>query len=437
MSFETLDAAAVARALALVATSPDDVADVYLEERLTAELPAADEMVGFRTRHESGLAARLVRGDRAWLASRDALSGHDLAEALRGVARTLPQTLPEPRSLAPSEPLPEAPFADLAAFPGRLERALRRRLVGFPMRVAVRWHQRTVQVVGLRTTSPAERESFADVEVRLPWGRCGALVARLDDAAAEQLTERLVVRFRAREAAPPAAGHPPIVLQPTAAAVALHECVAHALEADLLARTGNPAAAEGVTLGAAELDVLDDPSSAPPNVARTVDDEGLPVVRRWLLRGGQVVQPIADLRASRRWPELLPGSGFRADRHAPPLPRSHHLEVLGRDLTLERLFALAEGGLLVSEIDAGALDAANGRFELEVAGARRIVAGAAGDTVGRFRLRGRLSDLLGGVVGVGAQREVAGAGWCAKGGQRKAVWATVPALGVVGLEVVG
>jgi hypothetical protein len=48
-----------------------------------------------------------------------------------------------------------------------------------------------------------------------------------------------------------------------------------------------------------------------------------------------------------------------------------------------------------------------------------------------------VAELLRGVRAVGAERLEAGAGWCAKAGERRAVWARVPALAVDGLEVTG
>jgi len=433
MALAALDTAAVARALALVATSPDDVADAYFEERTEIELPAGDATVGLRRWRERGLAVRLVRGESAWLASRDALDAAALADALRAVARAVPPAFPAPGEL-PDDAEEAPPVEELAAFAGRLERALRRRFVAFPYRLSTRWHARDVRVVTLRTASEVERERFASVDVRTPWGRAGALSPALDETVAERLAERLAARFRAREAAPPA-GRPPLLLKPGATAVALHEGVAHALECDLLSRSGSPLAADGVELGPAALDVLDDPAAAPEGVARRADDEGVATVRRWLLRRGRVAQPIADLRGARRWPDLLPGSGFRADRHAPPLPRSHHLELLAGDAADERLREIADGGLEIAEIASGALDPATGEVVLEIPCARRLAGGEAGDAVGPFRVRGHLAALLGGVAAVGARRETAGAGWCAKAGQRRSVWATAPAIVLAGLEV--
>ncbi len=435
MALESLDTLAVARALALVASHADDLADVYFERRLEVELPDAEATTGLRVRREEGLAARLVRGGRSWLASRDGLSAADLSEALRAVARALPPALPLPLTISADAEELAPPVEALLDFPGRLERALRRQLVGFPLRLSVRWHERASRVVGPHTASPVEREAFASVEVVLPWDRLGALTLALGDEEAERLAERLAVRFRARGAASPPPGRPRLLLAPAAAAVALHEGVAHALEADLLARSGSPVAAEGVQLCRAALDVFDDPGSAPTGVRRTVDDEGVATVRRWLLRGGRAAQPIADLRSARRWPELLPGSGFRADRHAAPLPRTHHLELLAGTQSLERLLAAAEGGLLVTEIASGALDPRSGEVVLEAPGARRVRGGAAAEAVGRFTIRGQVTELLDGLVAVGELREGASAGWCAKERQRRAVWATVPALVVEGLEV--
>jgi predicted Zn-dependent protease len=434
MALAALDTAAVARALALVATGRDDFADAYFETRAEAELPAGDGEVGLRVWREEGLAVRLVRGESTWLASRDALDAAALADALRSVARSLPPAFPAPAEAGEADGEPP-PLDELAAFSGRLENALRRRYLAFPLRLATRWHARDSRVVTPRTASDVERERFASVEVRTPWGRAGALAPRLDEAAAEALAERLAARFRGREAPPPETGHPPLLLRPGATAVALHECVAHALEVDLLARSGSPLAADGLELGSSELDVLDDPGAAPAGVARAFDDEGTPTLRRWLLRRGRVAQPIADRAARRRWGDLEAGSGFRADRHSPPLPRSHHLELLAGEATEERLLELVAGGIEIVEIAAGALDPATGELALEVAGARRVRGGAPAEPVGPFRVRGHLAALLGGVVAVGAERSSAGAGWCAKGGQRRAVWATAPSIVVAGLQV--
>lgn len=432
--FPGLDTAAVARALALVGGDASGELEVCFERRLELELPPEGAVVGARLRREEGVAARLVDEERSWLASRDGLGGRELGEVLRQVVRVGPPAAPEPRiEIGPSPVAP--PRAAVEAFPGRLERALRRRFAAFPLRLTLRWQRRDLQVVGARMVPPAEREELYSIDVELPWGRCGALAVRLGDAEAEELATRLLARFRAREAPPPPAGRCAVVLAPAAAAVALHEAVAHALEADLLARGGRPDAALGVELGSPLLDVLDDPSGAPEGVDRATDDEGMPVQRRWLLRGGRVDQPIADRTSARRWPALLPGSGFRSGRHGRIRPRTVHLELLPGTASVEELLGLAEGGWFVPEIGSGSLDPDSGRFTLEAPFAHRVAGGAPAEGCGRLRLSGRVPELLAAVVGIGAATEAGGAGWCAKGGERRAVWARVPAIAIAGLEV--
>jgi predicted Zn-dependent protease len=434
MTWAKLETAAVARALSAVAAEPGDLAEVYFERRVDAEWPAGEARCGLRVLREEGLAVRLVRGSHSWLASRDAISGADLVDALRQVARAQPATLLEPE-LAVGPP-PAVPVLSLRAFSGELERAIRRHHVAFPFRPTVRWHRRDLQVVGPRWVPSTEREVFYSIDVELPWGRYGALATGLQAEEAERVARALVGRFRAREAVPPPAGRRALLLAPGATAVLLHEAVAHALEADLFAPPiwGGWAVPGGEGF-ASGLDVLDDPRRAPRGVDRTTDDEGQPVVRRWLIRGGRVDQPIADAEHAARSEVLLPGSGFRGSRHQPPLPRTHHLELLPGDADPQRLLQAAEGGLFVPELDQGALDPYTGDVQLRAPWGRFIRDGALAEPCGPFELHTRVPDLLQQVVAVGMDGQTAGAGWCAKGGQRRAVWATAPSLVLGGAEV--
>lgn len=436
MPFSRLDRPAVARAISQLAEGPDDRVDAFFERCEEVELPAGQGPPGIRVRREEGFAVRLVRGGECWLSSRDGLAPRAFSESLRQVARVLPAAAyPEPRlEAAPWRGPAAAP--ELAAVPGALERAVRARHVAFPFELTLRRHRRWIQVVAGSLVPEPESESFYSVAAVLPWGRYGTLVTDLGPDTVERLAEALVERFRARHAAPPAACRGPVVLAPEAAAVLLHEAVAHALEVDLLALGGDPEAAVGVELGVPALSVLDDPGAAPVPVRRRTDDEGSAVVRRWLLRDGVVQQPLADCRWAHRSEVLVPGAARRGDRHQPPAPRSSHLELIPGDLDDEALTAGAEGGLWFGEASRGALDPLSGRFRLELVAGRRIRAGAAAEPVGPCRLEGRVADLLGAIAGIGSRARPAGAGWCAKGGQKLPVWATSPALWLDGVEVV-
>lgn len=453
MPFSQLDRAAVARALSQIADRPGDLADAYFERREEVEL-ADSSSPGVRVRREEGLAVRLVRDGTGWLASRDEIAPAAFSEALRRVARALP-TAPYPEPQLAVAPWPQAPAArELAELPAAVARALRARHVAFPLALTVRRHRRWVQVVAGPLVAEPEAESFYSVTATLPWGRFGTLLPSLgnggegdrtaqDPAAAEATVDdaadvvaaALVERFRARDAAPPEPFRGVVVLGPGAAAVLLHEAVAHSLEADVLAASGRPDAALGVTVGPPELSVIDDPSTAPPGVRRASDDEGHEVRRRWLLRDGVVRQPLADARWSQRSETLLPGAGRRGDRHAAPGPRSTHLELVPGGHDDDELTADAEGGLYAAEADHGSLDPLTGLFRLGLPCARRIQAGTPGDPVGPCRLEGQVVELLGAVTGIGSQTRPAGAGWCAKSGQKLPVWATAAPIRLEGVEV--
>jgi predicted Zn-dependent protease len=383
---------------------------------------------------EEGFAVRLAREGRTWLAARDAIEAKPFAEALRQAARAIPSaTYPEP--VLEMEPAGPVAAPELAEFPAALSRSVRAHHVGFPLRVTVRRHRRWVQVVGPRLVAAAESETFYSCAAESSWGRWGALLPNLDAAAAERVAGAVVSLFRARQAHPPAPCRGPAVLGPAAVAVLLHEAVAHALEADPLAQGGTPEAAVGVAMAAPSLAVLDDPAAAPEGVRRSTDDEGAPVVRRWLLRGGIVEQPLADALWARTSPVLLPGAGRRGTRHLPPGPRSSHLEILPGDAQEADLFTGSEEGLFLPEASRGALDPLSGEFVLHLPMARRFRRGALAGTVGPCVLRGRVADLLTRVVAVGSDARPAGAGWCAKGGQKLPVWATAPALRLEGVEI--
>jgi predicted Zn-dependent protease len=435
MPWPELETAPIARLLSQIAEQPEDLADAFFELREDVELAPEGERPGLRIHREEGFAVRLMREGRSWLAARDALDGEQFAEALRQVARALPSA-----SYPAPELRPTPPALDLARevldFPALVVRAVRAQHAGFALRLTVRRHRRWLQVVGPRLVPGAEQESFYSCEVETEWGRRGFLLLALDAAAAARLAAGAVALFRARHAAPPEPLHGVAVLGPEAVAVLLHEAVAHALEADLLAQGGDPAAAAGVAMGAACLDVLDDPAAAPEPVRRATDDEGQAVCRRWLLRGGVVEQPLADAAWARASPTLLPGAGRRAGRHQLPCPRSSHLELLPGEAAEAELAADGNGGLLLPEASRGSLDPLSGELSLHFPYGFRLRRRGAAEPVGACTLRGRVADLLDRVVAVGRDPRAAGAGWCAKRGQKLPVWATAPALRLEGVELV-
>jgi len=370
------------------------------------------------------------------LASRDQIEPAEFSDSMRQIARVTPVAPYTSPSLQIGPPSGLEVSEELQQFPLRVTEAIRRRLAGFPLKLTTRRHQRWVRVVGTRVAPEQERERFYSYEAETPWARHGSLLAELDESAVEAVAESLTALFRTREAPPVAAGQWPVVLGAGTCAVVLHEAVAHALETDTLVLGGRVEAALGVQVGSELLDVLDNPAGGPEGVRRHTDDEGMMVVRRWLLRGGVVDQVLADLSTAHHSTELVAGAGRRGDRHSVPVPRSTHLELLPGEHTLPELLSDLRSGLFFPEASRGALDPLSGVFTLRVPGGRKIEDGKLAGLIAPCSLRGQVSDLLGAVTGIGSESLVAGAGWCAKGGVRLPVWATTPPLRLETVEVV-
>lgn len=435
MPFSKLDSSGIARSLSQIADESADLAELFLERREEIALPGDDEGPGLRVWREEGLAVRLLRGGRSWLASRDGISSTTFQEAVRRAARAMPRA-PYPQPEVDPTPWGEQPKAEaLLEFPSRVQQAIRDHHLDLSIRLDLRRHRRWTRLIGTVLASGTERESFYSVAARTPWGRYGCLLPTLESDAAEQVAHKLVRLYKAREADTPAPLKGVTVLGAGATAVLLHEAVAHALEADTLALGGHPEAAIGVRMGSELLNVFDDPGTAPKSVRRIADDEGFPVVRRCLLRAGVVEQPLCDTSWARRSEMLAAGAGRRGDRHLPPGPRSSHLELIAGALTHQELLEDAEGGLYLPEVERGTLNPLSGELTLFFPYGRRIRNQLAGEPVGPLKLKVQVSDLLERVSGVGKEVRAAGAGWCAKGGARMPVWATAPELRLEGIEV--
>lgn len=441
MSFLHFDPTRAAHLLARIAPDPNTRADALFERLHQRSLLWTRDAEGHTDprrateRREQGLAVRLQSSDRSWIESRDRCDTASFADALRRTARSLP-TLPLPELELRVDPW--APGGvELDSSPQIIEASLRARRVSFPYRVELTHHRRELVIVGPDVTPEPQHESYLSYRAEIEPSNTGSsganvlggLVAQDDgwqERLADQLARQLSTRFRSRDGAAPRAGWTPLVLGPEAVAVLLHEAVAHALEVDLLARSGPVAAAIGHALAPESIDLLDDPGAAPAAVRRSHDDEGAPTIRRWLLRNGRIAQPLCDQRGALRH-DAEPGAGRRASRHDLPDPRSTCLHLLPGDSRL--VDALSDApGIYVDQVDAGALQPLTGAVRLQVGCGRAFRGGELTDRLAPFVVEGHLANLLESISTVGADAIECGAGWCAKNGQRLPVWANVPFL---------
>ena len=425
------DVSTLTDALARLPVHPGQHAEAFFERLETVELLPGGTHDRLRLRREQGLSVRRIEAGASRLASTDAISGYTFASCCDRVTGTAGSIGPAPKIRIGR--WPPLRMAEIERAERQLEKAVNRRRVGFPMEVTVRRHRRQVQVIRGQVSAPSQFEEYSSLRVKTPWGVWGGLLPSLADEDLDPVATCLVDRLRSRNLPQHADTPSVIVLGPCAAAVMLHEVVAHALEADTLALTGAPESVVGLKLGEVHLDVLDDPRLAPDGCGRFSDDEGTAVIARWLLRRGRVRQPLADLAWASRYRRLIPGAARRANRHLLPGPRTTHLELLPSDLPETELFQEAAGGLYIGEFESGTLNPFDGGCVLRAPCARRIGASGPVDYVGPVEIRSRTVDLLAAVTAVGDRPLAAGAGWCAKGGSLLPVWARSPSVRLEGL----
>lgn len=424
------DIAPLTDGLARIAPRPGQEAEAFFERAETVELLPRGAPDRLRLRREQGLSVRRLEAGASRLASADAISGQAFASCCDRVTGTA-------GSIGPASKIqvgrwPPLRIAEIERAERQLAKAVNRRRVGFPMEVTVRRHRRQVQVIRGQVSAPGEFEEYFSLRIKTPWGAWGGLLSSLADEDLDPVALCLVDRLRSRDLPEHADTPPVVVLGPCAAAVMLHEVVAHTLEADTLALTGTPESVLGLRLGDVHLDVVDDPRLAPDGCGRFSDDEGIPVVARWLLRRGRVRQPLADLSWASRYERLVPGAARRASRHVLPGPRTTHLELLPGDRPDADLFREAAGGLYIGEFESGQLNPFDGGCVLRAPCARRIDASGPADFVGPVEIRSRTADLLAAVTAVGDRPLAAGAGWCVKDGSRLPVWARSPSVRLEG-----
>ena len=442
MPFSELDTAAVARTLSQIAEQPDDVVDAFFERREEVELPPEGEAGGLRRLARGGLrrapgARAAAPGSRRATPSRPA----PFAEALRQVARAICRRPPTPsrrwrwRPAGAGRRPPE-----LLDFPGALSRAVRAHHVGFPLRLDRAPAPALGAGGGAAPGARAGERDLLQLRGRVVLGAPRRPPRRACDAAAAA-RRRPAPWWRcsapARRRPPAAVPRAPPCWRPAAVAVLLHEAVAHALEADTLAQGGNPEAGGGRRHGrrrastcwtiprrrprrcAGPPTTRARPSSAAGCCAAASSSSRSPTrcgpaPRRCCCPAPAGAAPAICRRAALDPPR----APARPDRPRPTCSPARR----GAGSTCPRRAAARSTRSRASSRSISPTPGASAR-------------GALAETVGPCVLRGRVADLLTRVAAVGSEARPAGAGWCAKGGQKLPVWATAPALRLEGVEV--
>jgi predicted Zn-dependent protease len=426
-----LDTATVTRWLEPLARRPEDIADVFAETRREAVLDWRDGNVAeARVSITEGLSARRRREAEQRLAFVSRCDEVGVRDAVRAVQKGVGLS-----------PLPVRPVAarevatgDLRLDADRWIKRLSALLSRHAPRHHFRWTLRDVErlVIPARGAAAASSRrllslegTFTAASRRGDERRSFSFHAPLADSTPDELRTELARAVEPRER-PGSCGEGEIdvVLAGGCAAVLFHEILSHPLEA------GTESALSGLEqarLGAAELEVRDDPTRLDLFGGYEWDDEGVAPRAVKLLDAGRLSGRMTDRSHG---PGQSNGHARRSGPEDFPLPRGANVVVAPGRSTIEEMIRRLASGLWIDEIDGGSVELASGRFRLRFPRARRVRRGRLADECGAGLLAGEILPVLRSIdSGLGREsRPYRSLGWCARGGQVVPVQGSAPDL---------
>lgn len=235
------------------------------------------------------------------------------------------------------------------------------------------------------------------------------------------------------------AGEMPVVLGPGWPGVLLHEAVGHGLEGDFnrkgtsafSGRIGERVAAPGVT-------VIDDGAIGQRRGSLTIDDEGTPTQRNYLIEDGILKGYLQDRLNARLMGVEPTGNGRRESFAHAPMPRMTNTFMLAGSDHPAELVERVTDGIYAKSFGGGQVDITSGKFVFSCTEAYRIRGGRIAEPIKGATLIGDGPTVLTRVKGIGNDLELdEGIGVCGKGGQSIPAGVGQPTLLIDGLTVGG
>ena len=235
------------------------------------------------------------------------------------------------------------------------------------------------------------------------------------------------------------AGEMPVVLGPGWPGVLLHEAVGHGLEGDFNRKgtsafsglIGQRVAAPGVT-------VVDDGAIHDRRGSLTIDDEGTPTRRNWLIEDGILKGYIQDRLNARLMGVEPTGNGRRESYAHAPMPRMTNTFMLAGNDNPGELVSRVKEGIYAKSFGGGQVDITSGKFVFSCTEAYRIRGGRIAEPIKGATLIGDGPTVLTKIRGIGNDLALdEGVGICGKAGQSVPAGVGQPTLLIDGLTVGG
>jgi len=437
-----------------------DFAEIYFEHRRgTSIICEAHRIEKFLVTSESGVAMRVVMGDRSAFAyTNDASSLDDLADTVASAVRagsfpggislrkrspvSIVQMDIDPGGVSPRDKIAQVQKADTVAW-GMDDSVVQARVMygdgsrrvfvanslGF---IAEDSRDSLVFVVqGIVT-----RDSLMETGYEPVGGSRGyELFTEIPpEEVARKAISRALTTLRARRAP---AGPMPVVLSSEAGGTMIHEAIGHGLEADLAGEGLSVYSGKlGQQVASPAITVIDDGSIRGLRGSMGCDDEGSPTQRSVLVDKGVLAGFMTDLLSARKYGLPLTGNARRESYRHRPVPRMTNTMIQPGPLDPDEVVKKAARGIFVKKMGGGQVNTVTGDFVFNISEGYLIENGSVGEPVRGATLIGNGPKVLSSIELVGNDLGF-GIGTCGKDGQGVPVADAQPTLLIPEITVGG
>jgi len=229
----------------------------------------------------------------------------------------------------------------------------------------------------------------------------------------------LAIHVAQSKTCPP--GTYPVVLEPEAVGVILHEAFGHASEADFIVTNSSVLTEKLGTEVASEAVTLIDEGVIEGGYYYPYDDEGTKKERTVVVEKGILKNYLHDIHSAQQLNAEPTGNGRAQDFENTPIVRQTNFYMQPGDFTVEELIEDIDFGIYVGEkgLKGGEVDPGNGTFTFGVGPSRAIRNGELAETFRGVVISGSILDTLKTVDAVGKDLRVSTMvfGGCGKSGQ--------------------
>lgn len=225
----------------------------------------------------------------------------------------------------------------------------------------------------------------------------------------------------------PPAGKTPVILDPSAAGLFVHECLGHSAEADEALEGHSLLAGKlGNTVASRIVSIADDPT-LPAGYGRYLfDSEGTPARKTYIIRYGVLEEYLHSKETALRMNARPNGHGRHSSYGARPLPRMSNTYIEPGASSLEAMLSAVNNGLLLCRGGAGYVLSEKGEYTCKVLTGYVVSNGKVAEQVGETAFNGEVLDTLLRIEALGSDLVVNDPALCSKEGQEVPVDAGGP-----------